>query len=469
MTSTDDSFQPFAERMRTAGLSPLAIENFRYYYGLLRAGDTGVIREDEIAPVMDAPAYADIARYADAGRAALGRTVVLKLNGGLGTSMGLERAKSLLTVRDGLSFLNIIAHQMLAIGERWGERVELLLLNSFNTDEDTRAVLARYPALHSDLPQTVMQGKVPKILQDTLAPATWPAEPDLEWCPPGHGEVYVALAASGTLDALLAADYEYMFLSNVDNLGATLDLAILGYVAHEHIPFLMEVAERTEADRKGGHVARHRSGRLLLREIAQCAAEDLNAFQNVHRHGLFNTNNIWINLPRLRAALDASGGVIKLPLIRNAKTLDPRDAASPPVYQLETAMGAAISVFDGAGVLCVGRDRFLPVKTCADLLGVRSDSYTLDAGYHLRAHPARGALPLVIDLDARFYKLIDEFEARFPAGPPSLRDCATLAVRGDVLFEGNVALHGRVEIVNPAHEQRRVAAGSEIADAQIEL
>jgi UTP--glucose-1-phosphate uridylyltransferase len=468
MTS-DDPFQPIAERMRAAGLSRLAIENFRYYYGLLRAGDTGVIREGEIAPVTDVPAHADIARYAEAGRAALGRAVILKLNGGLGTGMGLERAKSLLRARDDLSFLDIIARQTLALNKRSGERVALLLLNSFNTDEDTRAVLARYPALRGDVPQTVMQGKVPKILQETLAPATWPDEPELEWCPPGHGELYVALDASGTLDALLEHGYEYLFVSNADNLGATLDPAILGYVAREQIPFLMEVAERTEADKKGGHVARHKSGRLLLREIAQCAEEDLPQFQDVGRHSLFNTNNVWINLRQLRATLDEQSGVIKLPLIRNAKTLDPRDDDTPPVYQLETAMGAAIGVFEGARVLKVGRDRFLPVKTCADLLGLRSDSFILEDDYRLRADPARAGAPLVIDLDPRFYKLIDDFEQRFPDGPPSLRRCSTLTVQGDVLFERDVTLRGEVEVVNESPAQRRVAAGSELEDERLEL
>jgi UTP--glucose-1-phosphate uridylyltransferase len=449
-TDNIDPFQPIAERMRAAGLSRLAIENFRYYYGLLRAGDTGVIREDEIAPLADTPAYDDITRYAEAGRAALGRAVMLKLNGGLGTSMGLERAKSLLRVRDDLSFLDIIARQTLALNEHSGQRVALLLLNSFNTDADTQEVLERYPALRGEVPQTVMQGKVPKILQETLAPADWPEDTEIEWCPPGHGELYVALDASGTLDALLGHGYEYMFVSNADNLGATLDPAILGYVARERIPFLMEVAERTEADKKGGHVARHKSGRLLLREIAQCDEADLPHFQDVSRHGLFNTNNIWIDLRRLRATLDEQGGVIKLPLIRNAKTLDPRDGDSPPVYQLETAMGAAIGVFDGARVLRVGRDRFLPVKTCADLLGLRSDSYILDDQYRLRADPARNGAPLVVDLDTRFYKLIDDFERRFPDGPPSLRRCATLTVKGDVLFE-------------------RVVAGSELDDERLEL
>lgn len=459
---TEDPFEPIAERMRAAQLPTLAIENFRYYYGLLRAGDTGVIRESEIEPVTDAPAHADIARYADIGQATLGRAVILKLNGGLGTGMGLERAKSLLRVRGDLTFLDIIAEQTLALSRRAGERVALLLLNSFTTDDDTKAMLARYPELRGGVPQTVMQSKEPKLLQRTLAPATWPAEPELEWCPPGHGEVYVALAGSGALDALLAHRYEYLFISNSDNLGAALDPAILGYVAHEKIPFLMEVAERTEADKKGGHVARYPNGRLLLREIAQCAEQDLPAFQDVGRHSFFNTNNLWINLRRLRQALDEYGGVIKLPLIRNAKTLDPRDSDSPPVYQLETASGAAISAFDGARVLRVGRERFLPVKTCADLLGLRSDSYTLDSDYRLCAAPERAGAALVIDLDARFYKLIDDFDARFPYGPPSLRHCTSLTVTGDVLFERHVTLRGDVTVVNTTDEQRRVAAGREL-------
>jgi len=453
--------------MHAEGLPQIVIDNFHYYYDVLARGSVGMIPEASIEPVATVPDIDTIGQYVPAGRAALKRVAVLKLNGGLGTSMGLDRAKSLLVVRDRMTFLDVIAHQTLSFGRQFDCHVPLILMNSFNTDADSRAVLARYADLAGPIALTLMQHKVPKVLQDSLAPAEWPDNPDLEWCPPGHGEVYIALAISDLLETLLDNGYEHLFISNVDNLGATLDLGILGYVAAENIPFLMEVADRTPADKKGGHIARRHDGQLILREIAQCPEADLPAFQDIGKHKFFNTNNIWINLRQLAAIMAANRNVLKLPLIRNAKTVDPKDPDSPRVLQLETAMGSAIGVFPGARVLRVDRDRFMPVKTCEDLLRLRSDAYVLDDTCRIRA-VGTGA-PVAIELDPRYYKRIDDFEARIPEGPPSLRECARLEVRGDVLFERDVVCKGSVRLVNSADEQRRLAAGTVVADATLDL
>ncbi len=448
-------FAPFEARMRREGIEEMVIENFHYYYTALVRGETGLMPESRIQPVDGLPTLADLAAYADAGRAALHRAAVLKLNGGLGTSMGLERAKSVLIAHDGLSFLDIIARQNLADRARYGCAIPLIFMNSFNTDSDTCAVLARYPALQSAVPATMLQARVPKVLQETLRPAEWPADPTLEWCPPGHGEVYIALVTSGLLEMLLRYDYEYLFISNADNLGATLAPALLGYFAEKQLPFLMEVAGRTSADRKGGHLARLPDGRLTLREVAQCPEEDLAAFQDIRRHRYFNTNNIWVNLQRLKALIEEGHNVVKLPLIRNRKTLDPRDPDSPKVYQLETAMGAAIEVFPEAEAVEVPRTRFIPVKTCADLLALRSDRYTLDDDARLRPGSAAGNGSLVISLDPDFYTLIDDFEARFPV-PPSLVACTALTIEGDIVFEPGSVFRGAVRVVNRAATQRRL-------------
>ncbi|HEU4327097.1 MAG TPA: UTP--glucose-1-phosphate uridylyltransferase [Roseiflexaceae bacterium] len=462
-------FAPFEQRMRAEQLPQIVIDNLRYYYDQLVAGAQGFIPEEAIEPIDSVTDIADLAGYAEAGQAALGRAAMLKLNGGLGTSMGLERAKSLLPVREGLNFLDLIARQNLALRARYGSRVPLLLMNSFSTDADSRAVLDAYPQLAGDLPLTVMQHKIPKVDRASLAPAEWAENQALEWCPPGHGEVYVVLRTSGALDALLERGYEFLFISNVDNLGATLDLGILGYLAQREVPFLMEVAHRTEADKKGGHIARQKNGQLVLREVAQCPEADLDQFQDIRRHRFFNTNNIWVNLRALSRLLDEHGNVLKLPMIRNVKTVDPKDSSSPEVVQLETAMGAAIGVFPGAEVLSVGRDRFLPVKTCADLLGVRSDIYTLDDAGVLRMRPERRLGPIAVALDQRYYKQIDDFEARFPDGPPSLIDCARLQVEGDLRFEAGVVLRGAVQIVHAGNGQGRVPAGTLIADTRREF
>jgi UTP--glucose-1-phosphate uridylyltransferase len=461
------NFAPFEDRMRRAELSQIVIDNFHYYYDVLATGSVGLIGEAEIEPVATVPDIAETAAYHTAGQQALKRTAVLKLNGGLGTGMGLDQAKSLLVARDGLTFLDIIARQNISFSTRYQCHIPLILMNSFNTDSDSRAVLERYPTLRGTIANAVMQNKVPKIRQDTLDPIDWPSDPQLEWNPPGHGEVYIVLATSGMLDTLLAQGYEYLFISNSDNLGATLDLGILGYIAGQSIPFLMEVADRTEVDKKGGHIARLRNGQLTLREIAQCPQADLPAFQDISKYMYFNTNNIWVNLAQLKQVLARNNNVLKLPMIRNTKTVDPKDSHSPMVYQLETAMGAAIGVFSGAQVLRVNRDRFMPVKTCDDLLRLRSDIYTLDENYQIRVEP--GSEITLIQLDPRYYKRHDDFDARFAAGVPSLRRCSSLVVQGDVLFEAGTIFKGAVQIVNQSGQQRRLPAATVVVDAEYQL
>jgi UTP--glucose-1-phosphate uridylyltransferase len=248
------------------------------------------------------------------------------------------------------------------------------------------------------------------------------------------------------LEALLDAGYRWAFMSNSDNLGAVLDARILGWIARESIPFAMEVTDRTEADRKGGHIARRRGGGYLLRETAQTPEEDLEALQDISRHRYVNTNNLWLDLEALQRVLDERGGVLGLPLIVNRKTLDPSDSSTPPVYQLETAMGAAIGVFDGARPVRVPRSRFSPVKTTEDLLALRSDAYVLADDARVELAPQRDGTPPVVDLDDDYYKRLADFDERFPAGAPSLVDCERIAVEGDVRFGRGVIARGRVRV-----------------------
>src|SRR5918999_1641441 len=388
-------------KMRREGLPETAVETFAHYERLLREGDQGTLPESELEPVSDLP-NADSLPSGDG--APLDRAVVLKLNGGLGTSMGMTKAKSLLEVKEGLSFLDVIVRQILWLREKRGARVPLLLMNSFATRDDTLAALERYPELAvDDLPLDFLQGRVPKLLEDTHEPVSWPADPALEWAPPGHGDVFTSLAGTGLLDQLLERGYRYMFISNSDNLGAVLDTRILDWFAGEGLPFLSELTDRTEGDRKGGHLARRRSdGGLVLRETAQTPDEDREAFEDVSRHRFFNCNNVWVDLRALERTLDERGHVLGLPMIVNRKTVDPTDPSSPAVVQLETAMGAAIGVFDGAGAVHVPRGRFAPVKTTSHLLVVRSDAYELAEDWTVRLAPGRDAAPIV--------ELSDEFK-----------------------------------------------------------
>ena len=434
------------EKMRREGLPEIAIETFAHYERRLREGEKGMLPESEIEPLEDLP---DADELPAGGEEVLDRVVVLKLNGGLGTSMGMTGPKSLLEVKDGLSFLDIIVRQVLHLRERTGASIPLLLMNSFATREESLAALERYPELELDLPLDFIQGKVPKLLADSLEPVEWPDDPALEWAPPGHGDVYASLAPSGLLAELLDRGYEYLFLSNVDNLGAVLEPRILGWFAEQGLPFLSEVTDRTEGDKKGGHLARRRGGGLVLRETAQTPEEDMDAFQDTTRHRFFNCNTIWIDLRALSRTLEERG-VLGLPMIVNRKTVDPTDPSSPEVIQLETAMGAAIDVFEGAAALHVPRSRFVPVKTTNELLALRSDAYQLGDDWTVRLVPAREGRPPLVELDSDYFKLLSDFEARFAAGPPSLARCERLTVKGDVSFGRDVVVRGSVTVEGPA-------------------
>jgi len=437
--------QAAVEKMREAGVGQAAIDTFAHYYEQLREGASGMLPESEIERVDDLPALDDLP---EGSPELVDAAVVIKLNGGLGTSMGMTKAKSLIEAKDGLTFLDVVVGQVLGLRERFGARVPLVLMHSFATRDDSLAALAQHPEIESDVPLDFLQNKVPKIRADDLQPVTWERDPSQEWAPPGHGDLYTALVTSGMLEALLGHGYRYAFVSNSDNLGAVLDVRILSWFAEEQTPFAMEVARRTEADRKGGHIARS-GGRLVLRETAQTPEEDLEALQDVGRHPFVNTNNLWVDLEALRATLDERDGVLGLPIIVNRKTVDPTDPDSPAVVQLETAMGAAIGVFDGARALHVPRRRFAPVKTTNDLLALRSDAYVLHEDKRVELAGSREGPPF-IDLDSDHYKLIRDFEARFPGGAPSLVECDRLVVKGDVTFGRGVVVRGSVTVEGPA-------------------
>ncbi|NDY96838.1 UTP--glucose-1-phosphate uridylyltransferase [Wenzhouxiangella sp. C33] len=452
--------------MQADGLPELAIRTFRHYFEQLAGGGTGLLTEADIRPVESVPDLESLPRSDAPQSDALRRCVMIKLNGGLGTSMGLDQAKSLLPARENLSFLDLIARQVLHLRSASGHAVPLLLMNSFATDRDSLAALERFPELlagQRPLPPSFLQHRVPRLDPETLAPIAWPDAPQREWCPPGHGDLYTALAATGLLRQLLAQGFRYAFVSNADNLGATLDPAILDWMARERIPFVMEVTDRTPADRKGGHLALDGDGRLRLRESAQCPADERDRFQDIERYRYFNTNNLWLDLQALSTELERREGVLGLPMIRNLKHVVPEDASTPRAVQVETAMGSALEIFPDARILRVPRSRFAPVKTTSDLLVLWSDRYRLDPSGQL--YPVcENALR--VDLDPAFYATVDAFRQRFAHGAPSLAAAESVSIRGDIRFEGGVVLRGDVRLVNDGPAARIIAAGSVIDGRQ---
>jgi UTP--glucose-1-phosphate uridylyltransferase len=446
------------KKMRAAGLNHVAIQAFLFQYHKLLRNDTGLISEKAIEPIAQLPSLEE-QEPSEAGGDYLQQTLVLKLNGGLGTSMGLEKAKSLLRIRGDLTFLDVIVKQFLQLRTTAAPGLGLFFMNSFSTSDDTIQALLPYKGLGDLRLLELLQNRVPKIAKETLLPISWPPNPALEWCPPGHADLYVCLYGSGLLQRLLEAGKKYLFVSNADNLGATLDQNLLRFFAESGAPFLMEVTRRTPSDRKGGHLARRLdTKRLVLRESAQCPEEDLTDFQDIDRHRYFNTNNLWIRLDKLFEELSQGAGFIPLPLIRNEKTVDPRDKKSPKVFQLEAAMGAAIECFDGAAAVQVPRSRFSPVKTTNDLLAVRSDAYELDESFRVGLRPERGGVPPKVELSDD-YKLVDQLEQLIAAGIPSLIRSRSLTIKGPWRFGPGVEILGDVRFENGSGEIREVKPG----------
>jgi UTP--glucose-1-phosphate uridylyltransferase len=418
----------------------------------------GLLPGEVLEPLADLPRLDELPEPSPCrAREVLNQQVVVKLNGGLGTSMGLAGPKSLLEVKPGRSFLDVIVMQVLALRERYGARLPLVLMNSAVTRGPSLDVLRQYDGLRvPGVPLDFLQGREPKIRADNLQPVQWRADPELEWCPPGHGDIYTALTASGTLDALLGAGLRYAFVSNSDNLGALADVRMAAWLAAEQVPFALEAVRGTAADRKGGHFARHQD-RVVLRETAQVPSDDT-SFTDVEHWRWYNTNNIWIDLRALKDLQAADPAAPALPLIVNRKTVDPRDPASPPVIQLESAMGAAIGSIPGARVVHVPRSRFVPVKTTDDLLVVRSDAYELSSDGRMR--PSFDGPGPVVTLDKNFYQLLPDFERRFPAWAPSLRRCRRFEVEGDVTFGAGVVAVGDVRVAGPRRvRDREVLSG----------
>lgn len=453
-------FDAFEKKMKADGLSQAAIDSFARSYETLVTGHTGMIPENDITPAADVADWESImAATKPADAPILAKTVCIKLNGGLGTSMGLQKAKSLLEIKSGVTFLDVIVRQIQALRVACGSDIPLLFMNSFSTSADTLSYLSKYAAGGFDKAENteLMQNRVPKIDAATLQPVSYPSNPDMEWCPPGHGDIYPALLGSGWLDKLLARGIEYAFVSNSDNLGAQLDTRMLRYFAESKAPFMMEVTRRTAADKKGGHLAVRKSdGQLILREVAQCPDEDVPEFQNIDKHRFFNTNTLWVNLKALKDTLATNGGVLPLPVIKNNKTVNPRDVSSTKVFQLETAMGAAIECFKGAKAVNVPRTRFFPVKTTSDLFMLRSDAVEVSPDGAVALAPARKGVAPLVDLDSKLYKMVDALDS---LGEPSLIGVQKLTVRGPWHFDAGAVLTGTVTLENPTDQVKNVPAG----------
>ncbi len=444
-----------SDRMRSAGLPGRLIEDFVARYRQWAGGWSGKVGWHEVEPpragdIVDLAATVDAA-CTQRGAALLDQLVCIKLNGGLGTTMKLSTTKSLIPVRQGRSFLQLVVDQVLRLREDHGSQTPLLLMNSYRTRADSLAHLGSSLIQPAGLPIDFLQHKVPRVDVDTGAPLEVGEEAQ-RWAPPGHGDVYLALWLGGMLDRLLAAGFRWAFVSNVDNLAATVEPGLLGYLDAEGIDFAMEVTDKTRADIKGGTLVR-RGGRLALLERAQVSDDHLADFEDIGQLPVFNTNSLWWRIEALKRKLDQH--TLEMPTIVNPKRVAGRD-----VVQLEVAMGAAIGCFERALGVRVPRRRFAPVKGTVDLVAVRSDAYELDGAGGLRLCPERAVDlgPPVVRLDPRFYQGVDQLARRCPH-PLSLLRCRSLTIEGEVILGRDVRFEGDVTLRNCGDGARTVADG----------
>jgi UTP--glucose-1-phosphate uridylyltransferase len=450
------------QKMERRGLHVATIEGFLRMLRQAGEEESAYVPLDSVSPpdssliLNTAHDAVEVKELEERGTELLSQAVMIKLNGGRSTTMGGDVPKGTLVAKDGRSYLEIIAGQVKAFDTKWNVSVPLVLMDSFFTHEPTLEVIS-----HFDIPvRTFVQNQVPRLVENTFQPLETGTDDD--WVPPGHGDVYASLSSSGLLDQLIAEGRRIAFISNLDNLAASLEPWILGLIERERIDFLMEVTDRTEADRKGGTLI-VRDGHLDLLEIAQVAAEERDRFMDVNQFRVFNTNNVWVDLEALSSALNRQA--LKLPIIQNRKTID-----GAKVVQLETAMGAAIGSFPGARGLRVGRQRFFPTKKVEDLFLLQSDACSLDSMDRLQRNPQRPAdLPLrpTVIFSPDFLDSPTKMHLRFEdPSTVSLVRAASFEVRGPVFFEREVKIEGNVVVEGAGSEVLRIRRGAVLADGR---
>lgn len=379
------------------------------------------------------------------------KLAVLKLNGGLGTTMGCVGPKSVIEVRGDQSFLDLTVKQIKYLNDGLRVNVPLVLMNSFNTEEDTQKVITKYS--YSDVTfHCFNQSRYPRIYKDTLQMMPNSLDGNKEdWYPPGHGDLFHSLYNSGLLKKLIDEGKEYLFVSNIDNLAATVNFDILNYMDSENIDYIMEVTDKTKADIKGGTLIDY-DGRLRLLEIAMVPQDKVEEFKSIKKFKIFNTNNIWVRLSAIQKVIE-SQALKDIDVIANVKSVK-----GSRIIQLETAIGAAIQFFNKAVGINVPRSRFLPVKDTSDLLTIRSDLYIVKEGT-LVMNPKR---PIpgqpIVKLGNEFKKVAD-FQERIPEIPDVL-ELDQLTISGDVYLGAGLSLKGTVIIVANPGSRIDIPSGS---------
>lgn len=408
------------------GMRDMVVALCRYF-----SGDQGVIPLSGLQPLVDCPKLDELSSHYDTiGLQSLSKLACIKLNGGLGTTMGCDGPKSLIHIDPHHRFIDMILANVNQWRSRGNVPIPLVLLNSYHTMADTMAAVSD-PHTHF-----LLQHQVPRLDARSGMPLI-ASHSDLEWNPPGHGDLFHSLYASGLLKTLVDQGITVAFVANSDNLAATIDLRLLGYLIAEDVSFMLEATPKLASDQKGGSLAM-RNGRPCLLERSQVSPDDWELFDQISQYPLFNTNSIWIHLPSLLTILEKAP--MTLPLIVNPKVVE-----GVPVVQLETAMGAAVEQLARSQVVVVPRSRFFPVKTTRDLIVLRSNCVQKNGDGSIEW----STLPS-ISLSSH-YQEVNALSHLIPHGLQFDAN-ATLTLNGPVVFQKPCYIRGDVTLTHALSE-----------------
>uniref|UniRef100_H3AA09 UTP--glucose-1-phosphate uridylyltransferase n=1 Tax=Latimeria chalumnae TaxID=7897 RepID=H3AA09_LATCH len=373
----------------------------------------------------------------------LKKLVVLKLNEGLGNDLGCKGPKSLICVRNESTLLDLTVQQIENLNNLHRSDIPLVLMNSSDTQEATKKILQEYA--HSTVHiHTFNQSSYPWVNKESMhskAEGWSTSKKETEkWCPPRHCDIYTSFCHSGLLQQFLSEGKKYVFISNGDNIGATIDLHILNYLLNhtingKHCEFLVEVIDKIHADLKDRKLIQDEK-KLKDTQVPKVHMED---FTVAPEFKFFNTSNLWISLEALQRVHERE--TVQAPSLGDSVAIN----QGKNEIQLKKAIGMSIKSFDNAVGINVPHTRFLPINTTSDLLLVMSNLYCLEQGcLHLNEKREFKTVPLV--KLGTFFSKVQDFLQRFES-IPDLLELDHLTVSGDVTFGKDVILKGTVIII----------------------
>ncbi|KAG0582020.1 hypothetical protein KC19_3G027000 [Ceratodon purpureus] len=402
----------------------------------------------------------------------LHKLIVVKLCGTLGRSLGTTQPKSLVEIHSEQSFVDLAVQQIEVLNVKYNAKVLLVLATSDNTDRAVKQAVKKYSASDVDI----------IVFNQTEYPReVWPVTPKLGedgGYLTNNGDLFAAFSFSGKLDELLALGKEYLFISNCDNLGATVDLNMLNNLSENQCDYCMEVTPKNGTDAENGAYVSS-EGNIELLEF-----EEVSRSQNEKsRSGdvkVVNTNSTWVNLKAVKRLAEIEA----LDIYCSSKgagegeniTFQLQTSSGAPLYSLQVngeifenlpiegnSDLLLVQFFDGSVAVEVPRTRFHPIRDTSDLLLFRSDLYTVREGV-VCPNPLRlSDVNPTIELEGLKLRKMQYFTERLKH-IPSLLELSSLRVIGDVWFGSDVILQGKVVIWAKKDERIDIPDGEIIKD-----